>query len=192
MAKDKPQAGVSSKHLHARIAYLQQAATYLTLQAQHGPGKNKAAEHKATTQGMIQGTAPNNGDFAITTSGEGVGPSNPASVSTSTKQASSSGLPYYLTSHLTQVARKSQIRLDSNMKHSICKRCSNVLAEGTTSRKFVENPSKGGRKVHADVLVLECGYCGAQKRFPVGQGRQKKKGQRYPVKGHTEDEKACE
>ena len=53
-----------------------------------------------------------------------------------------------------------------------------VLVSGATCRKFVENLSNGGRKPHADVLVIECGSCGAQKRWPIGARRQRKKGER--------------
>lgn len=52
------------------------------------------------------------------------------------------------------------------------------LIEGHTSKKTVENLSKGGRKPLADILVLECKACGATKRWPVGAKRQDRKTKR--------------
>lgn len=75
-----------------------------------------------------------------------------------------------------------QVRLPSDVKHAICKRCGAVLLDSETSRKFTENLSTGGQKRHAEVTILECAYCGAQKRFPAGAMRQKKKALRESAK----------
>lgn len=88
------------------------------------------------------------------------------------------GLPLHLANHIRQVAQKAIIRLPPDIKHSICKRCNAVLVDGLTSSKRTENLSKGGKKPWADVLVIECGACGAAKRFPVGAPRQEKKAER--------------
>lgn len=76
---------------------------------------------------------------------------------------------------------KSQIRLSQDVKHSICKRCSAILIPGSTSSSKVENLSRGGKKPWADVLVIECNVCSAQKRFPVGAKRQPRKNLRAKV-----------
>ncbi|KAF2141072.1 uncharacterized protein K452DRAFT_194381, partial [Aplosporella prunicola CBS 121167] len=137
---------VPNKHLHSRISYLYQAATYLAAQAMPGPDP------------LIETTAP----------------TQPATQKASSAQPS---LPYsyHLISHLQLVSLKAQVRLSHQVKHSICKRCSAILVAGSTSSSSVENPSRGGKKPWADVLVVECSVCGARKRFPVGATRQLKK-----------------
>ncbi|TKA27519.1 hypothetical protein B0A50_04349 [Salinomyces thailandicus] len=95
--------------------------------------------------------------------------------------SSTGGLPLHLATHLRQVAQKSQIRLQTDIKRSMCKRCSTVLVEGKTSRQRIENLSKGRQKAHADVLVILCGVCGAEKRFPTNARRQMRKSERLLV-----------
>ena len=53
------------------------------------------------------------------------------------------------------------------------------MIKGSTCQKFVENLSKRtanypNGKPHADVMVVECGICGARKRWAVGARRQGK------------------
>jgi len=191
MAKDKTKSGVPNKHLHARISFLQQAATYLTLQGQGKPantldsGDHLLVSNKANEDSSIpDGHAQSNGK-ADSEQQDHVGhvyaPHRIAAQApghTKTPSATrlhTGGLPLHLATHLRQTALKSQIRLHTNIKRPICKRCSTVLIDGETCTKRVENLSRGGKKPHADVLVLECGVCGAEKRFPVGAKRQKRK-----------------
>ena len=75
-------------------------------------------------------------------------------------------------SHMRSVTLKSQSRLSTSIKHATCKRCDNLLNEGTTLKTYVENKSKGGKKPWADVLAHECTQCGFIRRFPVGAKRQ--------------------
>ena len=102
------------------------------------------------------------------------------------------------------VARKTQTRLAQERKRSLCKRCNVLLTERYAS-VAIENKSKGvslavqkpdgvvepsdtavvgshglprvgaGKKPWADVLLLQCDVCGAVKRFPIGNGLQKKR-----------------
>lgn len=77
--------------------------------------------------------------------------------------------PRYLINQLKGVSRKSVIRLDRNIKRSICKRCDELLLDGKSSSKQIENRSASRRsKPWADVLVVKCETCGTSKRFPVG------------------------
>lgn len=178
MAKQKPKPSIPNKHLHSRISFLQQAAKYLTLQQNNTNSegqpllkpKDNSGESKPLSGTQKLTTARNNN--AITTTGSEV------RTGQLINEPENGGLPLYLSSHLFQVARKSQIRLHPDIKHSICKLCSSVLVEGKTSRKFIENVSQGGKKPHADVLVVECEVCGMKKRWPVGARRQSKKGKR--------------
>jgi ribonuclease P protein subunit RPR2 len=183
MAKEKSKSGLKNKHLHARVAFLHQAATYLTdrraplLRGEQGSaGKiatneqpDKASDQQREAGGTDSGTTPSQHRII------------------SINKPSSGGLPLYLSSYLSQVARKSQIRLAPEVKHSICKRCGTIQVEGSTCKKFTENSSKGGKKRHADVLVQECEVCGAKKRWPIGAQRQRKKSQRTQMTANAKD-----
>ena len=178
MAKDKSKAGMKNKHLHARISFLHNAATYLTKQHESLPKsaqdiRNNNPSNPYNDEPRLAQTQPEiTPTYAANTSGN---------QTISTQKPSSGGLPLHLSSHLNQVARKSQIRLAQKVKHSICKRCGAIQVEGETCNKFTENLSKRSKKPHADVLVQECGVCGARKRWPIGAKRQKKNGQRKAV-----------
>ena len=126
---------VPNKHLHARIAYLHQAATHLALQA-------------------------------------------PAVTHTDPSKLQQRGLPLLLTAQLQAVSQKAQIRLSHDMKRSICKACSTPLMPDTTSETRIENKSRAEKKPCADVLVIQCRNCHAEKRFPIGAQRQKRKAER--------------
>ena len=176
MAKDKSKAGVPNKHLHARMSYLQQAATYLALQgltSKERPvendtpwrAKEKDGIEPTPTQASCAMPEPRQPTRTSSSQADKIG-------SSELSKPDFGGHPLLLSSHLTQVARKSQIRLSSSTKHTICKRCGAPLIEGQTSSQTMENLSKGGRKAHANVLVLKCTVCGATKRWPVGATRQ--------------------
>jgi ribonuclease P protein subunit RPR2 len=120
MSKVKPPKkpkGTPDKHLHARTAFLYQAATYLTLQTA------LAATSK---------------------------PCSP--------------LALELGCELQQVYRKAQLRLSVDLKRSFCKSCNCILVPGRTATQTIENASKGGKKLWADVLVIQCDLCGGKKR----------------------------
>lgn len=180
MAKEKAKKGVPNKHLHARIAFLHQAATYLNAQAigqsPNGVQGTLSVEDASHPQ-LIEKTIP----IPPGTLGTGAknAPANtkpsPGHPSTATFNPPSSGLPLQLNAHIRSVAQKAQIRLSSDLKHAICKVCCSPLVEGKTCLRSVENLSKGGRKPWADVLVLKCCACGASKRFPIGAKKQKRK-----------------
>lgn len=133
---------VPNKHLHARIAYLHQAATHLALQA-------------------------------------------PPVTHTDPSRLQQHGLPLLLAAQLQAVSQKAQIRLSHDMKRSICKVCSTPLMPDTTSETRIENKSRAERKPCADVLVIQCRNCHAEKRFPIGAQRQKKKAERRSVSATT-------
>ncbi|EPS36312.1 hypothetical protein H072_10209 [Dactylellina haptotyla CBS 200.50] len=77
------------------------------------------------------------------------------------------GLGRYYTSQLLSVSKKSVQRLSPAVKHTICKRCSSVLTPGVSCTTRVENKSKHGKKPWADVLVIQCNFCQACKRYPM-------------------------
>ncbi|KAK3652063.1 hypothetical protein LTR22_011852 [Elasticomyces elasticus] len=186
MGKEKTKTGIPNKHIHARISYLQQAATYLTVQRERLNDAGLIADRtsivaKNEAQQLLQSLD----DEHPTTD-----PNEVTSIDKATKKNEewkheavidlprSGGLPLYLASHLGQIARKTQTRLHPKIKHSICRTCNAVLVIGETCTKRVENDSRGDRKPHADVLVVQCTVCGAAKRFPVGAKRPKRKAAR--------------
>lgn len=131
--------GVPQRHLHARISYLHQAATYLA----NTQGENTLPEYSSNSEGarILE--------FKLR---------NPQSNQTK-----------HLLSQLQGVSKKSQIRLARNLKHSVCKRCDALLISGVTSSEQVTNSSTDQRKPWADVFEINCRTCGAAKRFPIGQ-----------------------
>jgi ribonuclease P protein subunit RPR2 len=180
MAKEKAKKGVPNKHLHARIAYLHQAVTYLSEQSLIRP-RNDIQQPTERMVNLAPGTLALDATHSLANSKP-----SPAHPSTATFNKPPSGLPLQLNAHLRSVAQKAQIRLSSDLKTVICKICSSPLIEGETCLRSTENLSKGGRKPWADVLVLKCCACGACKRFPVGAKKQKRKSARG-AKKHAED-----
>lgn len=182
MAKDGKKKGVPNKHLHARIAYLHQAANYLTAQSlttrqsgvQPTPGEDTQSNEQHAPQSHAAIHPPGTLATDSSTSQANKQPS-PGQPSTATFNPPPSGLPLQLTTHMSIIAQKAQIRLSKDLKHSICKICNSPLLEGQTCTRTTENLSKGGRKPWADVLVVKCLACGACKRFPVGARKQKRK-----------------
>lgn len=183
MAKGRGKDGVPNKHLHARISYLQQAATYLTVQ---GQGHTTKGSLDTTDVDMPAQTVEETIDGSATPAPHAFNTKATTLRKTGLSLPPSGGLPLYLTTHLKQVALKSQIRLHPNIKRQACKVCSTVLIEGETCTKRIENLSRGGRKAHADVMLVECGICGAAKRFPVGAKRQRRKGERAKPVGERD------
>ena len=175
------------KHIHSRISYLYQAATYLaqtSLSQQRirmgSTGNNRDAAVLDTSFGDRQDEAvaadgsQKSGANATVTDEDVAQTDGLASLPLST----AIGLPCLLLSHVRAVSMKSQIRLLPTMKHTICKRCDILLVPGSTSTRRMENKSRGGKKRWADVLVVSCNLCGTSKRFPVGAKRQHRRCER--------------
>lgn len=84
----------------------------------------------------------------------------------------------HLLSHMKGIGRRSVIRLQRQVKMTVCKGCDQLLVEGATSIEAVENNSKNAGKPHADVLVIQCRTCYMNKRFPIGAAHQQGKNER--------------
>lgn len=173
--------GVPNKHLHARISFLSQAATYLALQQNQSPQishplqNGMDVETSRPTKGQASG-----GSVSFERVEDGVA-LNKSSIS-------SQGLPQLLANNLRAVSLKGQVRLSHRLKRSLCKVCNATLVAGSTSQSRVENGSKGGKKPWADVLVITCKACQAEKRFPVGAQRQIKKSARMSREHQKSDQ----
>jgi ribonuclease P protein subunit RPR2 len=152
MSKVKPPKklkGTPNKHLHARTAFLYQAATYLTLQ-----------------NALSEVDKPDHVDISQSVQAD----QHPSKLR--------SPLALELGFDLQQVSRKAQLRLSIDLKRSMCKSCNAILIPGRTATQTMENLSRGGKKPWADVLVVQCDLCGGKKRFPVGAEQQAKQVER--------------
>ncbi|CZR51591.1 uncharacterized protein PAC_01468 [Phialocephala subalpina] len=154
MAKPKAASGngkVPNKAMHSRISFLYQAATYLTTPRQHPEASGNKTE--ATKQAALG---------AVRIPADAIGPSiNP--------------LSRRLASDLRETSLKAQLRVSPQMKYAICKNCDTILIDGATCTNEVENRSKGGKKLWADVLARKCNTCGIVKRYPLATPRQKRR-----------------
>ncbi|KAF2403181.1 hypothetical protein EJ06DRAFT_466749, partial [Trichodelitschia bisporula] len=101
--------------------------------------------------------------------------------SPNTSETPPNGLIRHLASNVFAVSLKSQVRLSSEVKRTLCKRCNSVLLGDQTCHTYIENKSRGGKKPWAGVRVVECTTCDFQKRYPVNAERQPKKGTRKTV-----------
>lgn len=183
MASDKAKAhkGLQQKHLHSRISYLYQAATYLS----QAIGKPQPCTSNFVTGKILEDNQGKAVAMAEADSGQSC-PIIPSTLGNVTSalgepnvlQSQNSALSRQLLGHLRAVSLKGQIRLSPNMKHSICKRCDLLLVPGSSATVQTENKSRGGKKPWADVLVMTCTACGTAKRYPVGAKRQLRKEKR--------------
>ena len=167
--------GIVQKHLHSRISYLYQAATYLAQVTDQPRARTSyvsdAIEEQRNTSREIQ--------YAVTTL-------EAASVSTSSSETvrriSKFGCDddriskdfahsRQLVAHLRAVSLRGPVRLSPAVKHTMCKHCGILLMTGSTSTSYIENKSRGAKKAWADVLVTTCTACGTSKRIPVGAKR---------------------
>ncbi|KIW09532.1 uncharacterized protein PV09_00406 [Verruconis gallopava] len=143
-------------HLQARLAFLHKAAQLLETQqvSTDGPELENDAQRTGNPQVVAAGEGERSSD---------VFPSH------------SNPVARYLMSHTMAISRKTKLRVPQDEKRTVCKRCSAKLVDGRTSTSRIENMSRGGRKPWADVLVVTCLTCRANKRFPIGQQRGVKK-----------------
>jgi ribonuclease P protein subunit RPR2 len=183
MAPEKAKAhkGLQQKHLHSRISYLYQAATYLS----RATGKSQPCTSSFVAEKILgdnQGKAVAMPEAASGQSWPNVpttlGNVTPTLAEPNVLQSQNAVLSRQLLGHLRAVSLKGQIRLSPNLKHSICKRCDLLLVPGSSATVQMENKSRGGKKPWADVLVMTCTACGTAKRYPVGAKRQLRKEKR--------------
>lgn len=183
--KGKGKGGLQQKHLHSRISYLFQAATYL---AETGSkvqrcGPNREADDQTLNmhcEGSIISEAPSKqSPHVVSLSQDNREARTTTAEANSTPRFQGSGLSRQLFAHLRAVSLKSQIRISPKIKHSICKRCDQLLVPGSSATTYMDNKSRNGKKPWADVLVITCMACKTSKRFPVGAKRQVRRGERF-------------
>ena len=169
---------VLHRHLRARISYLYEAATYMQSLAV-GDGRLLASSTDGRAMdGVNPKDTPRESIVYPRKLAENISNQHPAASQSQSQKNEVAvrleglGQPRRFINHLRAVSLKSQIRLSSDMKHSMCKRCDSLLVSGSTSASQIENHSRGGKKPRADVLVITCCTCGFKKRFPTGTTRQ--------------------
>ncbi|SLM40514.1 RNAse P, Rpr2/Rpp21 subunit [Lasallia pustulata] len=185
--KGSKTSSVPQRHIHSRLSFLYQAATLLsgiqmtdqtaTIPSIHGHQRHQATDDQRAKHSHTPAHIQNleEADAALRKQEPGGSSQRDAPQGLSMAHAP---MARRLLSHLRGVSLKSQIRLSPAMKHSVCKRCDTLLVPGSTSTSRIENLSRGGKKPWADVMVICCGVCYAEKRFPVGARRQQKRKQR--------------
>ncbi|EEQ30232.1 RNAse P Rpr2/Rpp21 subunit domain-containing protein [Microsporum canis CBS 113480] len=157
MAKktQKAQKGSGSRvqtHLHARIAYLYKATNYL--QSATSTKRNEDDSQSQRTNDTSSISKQN--------------ASKESQPRPSDKKKLFSSIARQYGAQLRSVSLKSQLRLNCDIKRSICKRCDSLLRLGLTCSETIENKSRGKKKPWADTQVIICGFCGTRKRFPQG------------------------
>lgn len=141
---------VGPKHLNSRICFLHQATKYMASIALDEVGVN-AEDDASSTRKSVNRQIP------------ATSPSRQDRINTEAQR-----LACGYARQMRAVAKKTTIRLAREVKRSLCKRCNTLLHPGTTSHQYLDNPSRGGRKSHAEVLVIRCQVCSTIKRFPSG------------------------
>jgi len=156
-----------NKHVHARVAFLYQAANYLSNAS--NPQSLRPSRGDQSIDHDIE-----NLDSKRVTSRQSIQDSSTRKLPA---KSDLSAIPYsaYWTSHMRTIASKSKAKPSVEIKRTLCKVCNTLLIEGQTSSTTIENKSRGGNKPWADVQVVTCLPCGAAKRFPLGATRQPKK-----------------
>ena len=172
----------AKKHLQSRISYLHCAATYLTElhykdSEPKGPsGQNGVMGSEAHTISQEASKISSRTEKASTEHFPMLTDTQALYRRRKTKSsiisADLSPLARNLISDLQGISRKSLIRLQPSMKHTICKRCQSSLRPGRGMTSTVENKSRGGKKPWADVCVKTCSTCETQKTFPINAKRQ--------------------
>ncbi|KAF2753358.1 Rpr2-domain-containing protein [Pseudovirgaria hyperparasitica] len=160
MARKTKGTKVPNRHVHSRISFLQQAGCHLAVRSAQLKSESKEESESCN-----------------------INKSAESSVSTY-----STRLSQRLMMDLKAVSQKTLVRLSKDLKRSICKRCDTLLIPGITSSSHIENKSRGGRKSKADVLVVRCRACTAEKRMPCGIEPQSKKREREQAKEAAQDE----
>ncbi len=182
--KGKAKGGLQQKHIHSRISYLFQAATYLAetgskaqkCRSNHEVDDRTANKHSEDSA-MSEATSRQSPHVAPPSQDKQEDGPTTAEAG-SAPRIQDIGLSRQLFAHLRAVSLKSQIRISPKIKHSICKRCDQLLVPGSSVTTYVENKSRNGKKPWADVLVMTCMACKTSKRFPVGAKRQFRRGER--------------
>lgn len=148
----------SKSHLKARMEYLHRVSLYL--------------QSNATTKNISATSATNDMDSQAKPTGTET--NHPGDLNQLQTKGSLLNLSRVCVSHMRGVSLKTQTRLPIPVKRSFCKRCDSLLIPGLNCIHEIQNPSRGGKKAWAEVLVVRCFTCGTEKRFPQTDRRSQK------------------
>lgn len=180
MAKKKAPA-IQHRAMYTRMSFLYQAATCMAMV--------EAGEPDSETSPQAAPPAAADSDAHMEEDDGHEDDTKHDESSTTTTQA----LSRRLLTDLRSVTLKTQIRMNSDIKRTICKYCDTLLVEGQTCTSTVENKSRGGRKPWADLLTIKCHTCSRKRRYPVNAPRQKRRPHRVPdQQGQEATEEATE
>jgi ribonuclease P protein subunit RPR2 len=167
-AKVSKGTGVVNKAQNLRISFLYQAAAYLATPISSHEEKQDESKNASTnidTQTDSNLKLPSDAQLL---------------------KSHSTSLSRQAISDLRTISLKTQLRLSPGMKHTMCKRCSSLLLDGSTCINSIENKSKHGKKPWADIQVRKCNTCGLEKRTPLSASRQKRRPARATTTGQRE------
>ena len=156
MAKSKSAPGVQNKNIYTRASYLYQAASYLATRSQEQASQESPKTEAKHAESLSSAAAA-------------------AAAHTENERKGAQNISRQLLADMRAVSLKVLIRQSPELKRTICRYCDTLLVEGESCSSSIENPSRGGKKPWADVLVVTCGTCGNVKRFPVSAPRQKRR-----------------
>lgn len=184
MAKAKaPKEGKNSKsHIKARLEFLQRAAEYFQRVS------NSPEQARVPTTGDAN-VVDSKAHELFTHQDASCDDAEYSSKVQRTSKKTLSNLSRISISHMRGVSLKTQTRLPITVKRSHCKRCDTLLLPGVNCTHEVTNSSRGGKKPWADVLVVRCLVCRAEKRFPQTDRKSTKLKQRRD-KSQPQDQSA--
>ena len=185
----------AKKHLQSRVSYLHRAAAYLTdlqleaLKTTNNPGN--AETHVDDTQETSQDATILSKDTEKAQAKLTFPQSKAEVPKQSITRPLLSPLARHLISDLQGISKKSLIRLQPSIKHTICKRCQSYLKSGHNMTSTIENNSRGGKRPWASVRVDTCSTCDAQKRYPINTKRQPRRKDRVQKAQAARSEGSC-
>ncbi|OAA75578.1 RNAse P, Rpr2/Rpp21 subunit [Akanthomyces lecanii RCEF 1005] len=165
MAKGKAPPGVQNKNIYTRASYLYQAAAFLATASQ--PQGLSAPDRSASD--IDSGARDATGGLKDPSPTKSAKEAPKPGALTADQRRALQNMSRSLLADMRAVTLKLLIRQRPEMKRAVCRYCDALLVEGSSCDAVVENPSRGGRKPWADVLVVRCRACASVKRFPVGQ-----------------------
>ena len=180
----KDDKSIANKHLHARVSYLHQAATFLASNRRdfgvdlgaHGLPAKCAQKATSTSEDCPDLSCP---ELAADHTADQTNPKLTGQAQH--RMQACKGDERRLLAHLRAVSRRGKVPLTTSSKRSICKRCDGLLVVGDSCQTATSNPSRHQRKPWVDIAVYTCQSCGCHKRFPFGSKRKRPKGSREMV-----------
>ncbi|GAA5841742.1 hypothetical protein JCM5353_007416 [Sporobolomyces roseus] len=176
---------VPSRDALQRLSYLYQASVILNnagLDTSERPRKKRRTGQKERSEIKADQEATENAVHSIEGSEVGVGgeqarkegtevrgvrqqdlePTEAASIRTSRGKQALRPVSRHLVRMMREVAKKATVRMDPEVKRSVCKDCDAVLIPGISASVRIKASGP-----HAHLMVQTCSTCFGQRRFPA-------------------------